>query len=66
MQDRNGENSQKFLLLTAKDVSESLQISEAKAYMLMQRGKIATVKIGRIVRVRPSDLDSFIQGSMSA
>lgn len=52
-------------LLTAQDVSTVLQISEAMAYLLMQRGQIPTVRIGRVVRVRTVDLDKFITGSMS-
>jgi excisionase family DNA binding protein len=52
-------------LLTAQDIAKSLQISEAMAYLLMQRGQIRTVKIGRSVRVRPIDLELFIQASLA-
>lgn len=68
MQDSNGNVSvgiQGSFLLTAQDVAKQLQISEAMAYLLMQRGQITTVKIGRSVRVRPIDLEAFISSSIS-
>jgi excisionase family DNA binding protein len=51
-------------LLTAQDIASQMQISEAKAYLLMQRKQIPIVKIGRAVRVRPIDLDRFILQSL--
>jgi len=50
-------------LLTGKDVAEILNISLAYAYYLMRNGDIATVRIGRSVRVRQEDLDTFIEMS---
>jgi excisionase family DNA binding protein len=58
----NSENN--FSLLTAQDIAKCLQVSEAMAYQLMQRREIPTVKIGRSVRVRPVDLENFINGSL--
>ena len=55
-----------LLLLTAQDVAGFLQISEAMAYLLMQRNLIPTVRIGREVRVRPTDLKTFIQQKISS
>jgi excisionase family DNA binding protein len=52
------------ILLTAQDVAQMMQISKSMAYLLMQRGQIKTVKIGRAVRVRPIDLERFIQGAL--
>lgn len=68
MQDTNescNTELQGYFLLTAQDVAKSLHVSEAMAYLLMQRKQIATVKIGRSVRVRPIDLEKFISGSIS-
>lgn len=59
------QNVPEITLLTAQDVANALQISDAMAYLLLQRGHIKTVRIGRIVRVRPADLDEFIQHSVS-
>ena len=47
-------------LLTASDVARILNVSLAFAYQLMQRGEIPTVHLGRSRRVRPSDLEDFI------
>ena len=47
-------------LLKAEDVASILNISVGFAYQLMKRGDVATVRLGRAVRVRPSDLEEFI------
>ena len=47
-------------LLKGNDVAQILNISRSKAYQLMQRGEIPTVKIGHSVRVEPKDLQNFI------
>jgi excisionase family DNA binding protein len=51
-------------LLNAEDVAEILQISLSFDYALMNRGEIPTVRLGRAVRVRPQDLDEFIESSV--
>ena len=50
-------------LLKASEVAAILQVSKSKAYMLMQRREIPTVRISRSVRVRRADLDAFIKQS---
>ena len=52
-------------LLRAVEVAEILSISRAFAYRLMQQGKIRTVYIEGARRVRPQDLDQYIQGALS-
>ena len=47
-------------LLTAVEVSKILGVSKSKAYQLMQRGEIPTVRLGRSVRVRSQDLEELI------
>jgi excisionase family DNA binding protein len=47
-------------LLTARDISRVLQISISFAYHLMRTGQIPTVRLGRAVRVRPQDLDKYL------
>lgn len=49
-----------LILLRAQDVAKAMQVSKSMAYQLMQRGAIKTVKLGRSVRVRQIDLESFI------
>jgi excisionase family DNA binding protein len=51
-------------LLKAIEVAETLNVSRAYAYRLMQQGKIRTVIIGRARRVRPEDLTLFIEGCL--
>ena len=47
-------------LLSAVDVSRVLNISKSMAYHLIQSGEIVSVHMGKTVRVRPQDLDEFI------
>jgi excisionase family DNA binding protein len=47
-------------LLRGNEVAQILNISRAYAYLLMKRGQIPAVRIGRSVRVRPEDLEKFI------
>ena len=48
-------------LLKANDVARILNISRALSYRLFQQGEIPIVRINRAVRVRPTDLEQFIQ-----
>jgi excisionase family DNA binding protein len=48
------------LLLDAKDVARELGIGRTKAYELMSRNRIPTVRIGRCVRVPSLDLAVWI------
>ena len=48
-------------LLKAVDVAEILNVSRALSYQLLQNGDIPTVRINRAVRVRPMDLEDYIQ-----
>ena len=47
-------------LLKSEEVAEILQVSKAHAYVLMKRGEIPSVRIGKIVRVRLEDLERYI------
>jgi excisionase family DNA binding protein len=51
-------------LLRATEVAQILNVSRAFAYRLMQQGKIRTVVIAKTHRVRPSDLEDFIEKSL--
>ena len=50
-------------LLTCKEVAEILQISPAKSYTMTKTGEIPSVRFGKLVRVRPEDLESFISAN---
>jgi excisionase family DNA binding protein len=47
--------------LTAVDVAGILKISKARAYQMIKTRVISSFAFGRTVRVRRSDLDTFIQ-----
>jgi excisionase family DNA binding protein len=53
-------------LLNAKDIAESLGISKAKAYQLMQRGDISTIRSGRSVRVLQEDYFKYIESNRTS
>jgi len=48
-------------LLTARDVANILNIGQSTAYQLMNRDELPSIRIGRSVRVRPEDLEKFIE-----
>jgi len=48
-------------LFTPADVAELLKISRAMAYIMLRRGDIATIRMGRLVRVRRADLERNIR-----
>jgi excisionase family DNA binding protein len=47
-------------ILTVRDVSEFLQISKAKIYLLIQRNQIPYIRILKNVRIRESDLMAWL------
>lgn len=50
-----------FSLFTASNVASILRISRSMAYRLIQQRVIASVRINNSVRVRPCDLENYIQ-----
>ncbi len=51
-------------LLKAEEVAKYLRISKTGAYRLMQTGEIPVVRIGKVVRVREVDIESFVLNSI--
>jgi excisionase family DNA binding protein len=47
-------------LLRVDDIADRLAISRSMAWKLVACGQIRSVRIGRSVRVRPGDLDSYL------
>jgi excisionase family DNA binding protein len=47
-------------LLTGKDVAHLLKISSSQAYKIMRRVELPAVHIGKSIRVKPEDLETFI------
>ena len=52
-------------LLTGNQVAEILNISRSTAYNLMKRGQLPSVRFGRSVRCRSTDLDEFIVNNLT-
>ena len=49
-------------LLTVGQAAKCLGVSDRKIYSLMDAGEIASVKIGTSRRIRPAELDQYIEG----
>ena len=61
MNDRIVVNPDRVILLKASQVAEILNIGLSKTYQLLKKGEIPSVRFNRTVRVRPCDLDEYIQ-----
>ena len=48
-------------LLNARDVAAALKMGLSTVYQLVERGDLPSVRIGRSVRIRPEDLEKFIE-----
>jgi excisionase family DNA binding protein len=51
-------------LLKASDVANILGISRSFAYFLCETGQLPTVRIGHSLRVRPQDLEAYIDTNL--
>jgi excisionase family DNA binding protein len=52
------------VLLRREEVARRLNVSRSKAQSLMQSGALPVVRMGGCVRVRPYDLEAFIERSV--
>ena len=52
-------------LLKAEDVARIIQISTSQVYTLIQEGALQGVRFGRSVRVRPQDVEKFIEENLT-
>ena len=48
-------------LLNAQEVAAALNMGLSTVYMLVERGELPSIRIGRSVRIRPEDLENFIE-----
>jgi excisionase family DNA binding protein len=51
-------------LLNAQDIAEALSIDLSSISLLLERGELPCIRIGRSVRVRPEDLEEFIESKV--
>ena len=54
-----------YRLLDAGDVAEILNVSKVTVYKLMQLGRIKSVSINSSKRVRPEDLEDYIERNLT-
>ncbi len=50
-------------LLTPTQVAERLQITERTVYEWIRGGKLTALKLGRLWRIHPEDLEAFLEGA---
>ena len=48
-------------LLNAQEVAAALNMGLSTVYLLVERGDLPSIRIGRSVRIRPEDLEKFIE-----
>ena len=48
-------------LLNAQDVATALNMGLSTVYLLVERGELPSIRIGRSVRIRLEDLEKFIE-----
>ena len=50
-------------LLRLHEVADRLSVSTSMAWKLVAYGHLPSVRIGRAVRVRPTDLEAYLEGA---
>jgi excisionase family DNA binding protein len=53
-------------LLTPEQVAERLQVTERTVYGWLRRGKMPALKLGRLWRIRPEDLEAFLESARTS
>ena len=47
-------------LMSVEDVADCLRVSERSVFRLLERGELATIKVGGLTRIEPAELRRFI------
>jgi excisionase family DNA binding protein len=55
--------SKKSKLLKRSEAAEELSVSIRTLDLLVSTGELKAVRIGRVVRIRPADLESFVESN---
>jgi len=50
-------------LLRLTDVADQLNVSLPTVRRLVKDGRLKTVRVGRVIRVRPQDLEDYIEAA---
>ena len=56
------DNGKEELLLTIPEVAKRLKVSDYRAYELARQGTLKSVRLGKLVRVKPSAIDDYLLG----
>src|SRR5262245_23173862 len=51
------------ILLTPEQVASRLQVADQTVYNLLRRGQLRGFRIGRLWRVKPADLETFLSSA---
>ncbi len=51
-------------LLTVSEVAQSLRVSNMTVYRLVSAGELPAVRVGRSVRLRAEDVESYLSGRL--
>ena len=54
-----------YQLLKPIDISQALGVSRSLVYKLLENGEIRAVRIGKCLRVRPEDIEAFLDEHIS-
>ena len=50
-------------LLTGDEVAKILKVSRSYAYLMLKRGELPVVHVGKSLRVRPEDLEGYLHSN---
>jgi len=53
-------------LLKVSDVARMTQVSPSQVYTMIQEGSLPAIRFGTALRVRPEDLQKFIEDNITA
>jgi excisionase family DNA binding protein len=51
-------------LLTVSEVAQALRVSNMTVYRLVSAGDLPALRVGRSVRLRPADVESYLSGRL--
>jgi excisionase family DNA binding protein len=49
------------LLMSAEEAARALGIGRTRMYELLRSGEVASIKLGRSRRIRPEDLEEYVE-----
>ncbi len=55
-----------YQLLTVGQTARRLNVSRSSVYALIERGELPAIRLGRVIRFRPEDVDEVYQRQLAA